>query len=538
MKRLITKIGVFCVLALLTVGCGNFLEEHSQNMAYLEDVSDLNELLLGECYMKRNYSVDSSDADQGVGKWSEIMTDNDEGYFFPYIHLLDDDTEEYTFGNSGSSERGFARVKAGHAHHWQADPFLDGDEVEIKNYHWQAIYRKIAVLNTILFEFDRLKSEEPDTALRVKVEGDATFLRAQYYFFLANTYARPYCKQTAATDLCIPLKLNHDIETGYFSRSPMQEVWSQIEADLLRSVATFRGTESTTVYRAGYAAACALLSRVYLFTEQYEKSVAYADSVLNLDVYALKDFNNYKGENATDGESPETIFTQGSHCIAALLGDLTTDQWSPKASGYSCSQDLMQVFNQYEDDLRLQVFMKDRREPGTGKRCVKLKDEDAGGEISDTYALRLPEVYLNKAEALACLGRDAEAIAVVQELRANRFPTGKLPSVSESGEQLVNFIRDERRRELCFEGHRWFDLRRYAVNSVYPYTKSITHRSLVPRNGKFEGTLEGTYVLNPYSEEEAAAWMLPIPQYAIEFNEGELKNEIRPEREMIPAENE
>lgn len=38
------------------------------------------------------------------------------------------------------------------------------------------------------------------------------------------------------------------------------------------------------------------------------------------------------------------------------------------------------------------------------------------------------------------------------------------------GEDLVNLIRDERRRELCFEGHRWFDLRRYAVNPKYPLT--------------------------------------------------------------------
>ena len=37
-----------------------------------------------------------------------------------------------------------------------------------------------------------------------------------------------------------------------------------------------------------------------------------------------------------------------------------------------------------------------------------------------------------------------------------------------TGEKLVEEIRLERRRELCFEGHRWFDLRRYAVCEKYP----------------------------------------------------------------------
>ena len=96
---------------------------------------------------------------------------------------------------------------------------------------------------------------------------------------------------------------------------------------------------------------------------------------------------------------------------------------------------------------------------------------------------------------------------------------------------MVNFIRDERRRELCFEGHRWFDLRRYAVNSVYPYEKEIRHISydFLEGSGVYRA---GTYVLKPYSQ-DAAAYMLPIPRYAIEFNEGTLTNEVRPSREVV-----
>ena len=42
-----------------------------------------------------------------------------------------------------------------------------------------------------------------------------------------------------------------------------------------------------------------------------------------------------------------------------------------------------------------------------------------------------------------------------------------------SGEELVDEIRNERRKELCLEGHRWFDLRRYAACVKYPFKKEI-----------------------------------------------------------------
>lgn len=46
---------------------------------------------------------------------------------------------------------------------------------------------------------------------------------------------------------------------------------------------------------------------------------------------------------------------------------------------------------------------------------------------------------------------------------------------TESGESLVTLIREERQCELCLEGHRWYDLRRYLVCEKYPYSKTITH---------------------------------------------------------------
>lgn len=70
-------------------------------------------------------------------------------------------------------------------------------------------------------------------------------------------------------------------------------------------------------------------------------------------------------------------------------------------------------------------------------------------------SLRLSEAYLILAEAV--YNTDEElALRMINELREKRYAEGKNYEVNYSGEELLNFIREERRRELCFEGQRWF----------------------------------------------------------------------------------
>lgn len=530
MKQTIKNINATVLLALSLCGCGNFLEQRSQNMAYLEHVKDLDELLIGQCYLPRNTSIDSVEADKSVSTWSQIAPVGGTSNFFPHIHLMDDDVEEYLAGNN-FNDQNYVRKVLGQLHAWQRVPLLDGESKEVKDMNWSGTYSRIAVLNTILHELENLRGDEADQELCNRVEGEAYFLRAQNYFWLANLYGRPYCKQTASMDVSVPLKVTHVIEDRFFARSPMTEVWGQIETDLLRAKEALRGVNNSTVNRANQAAAFALLSRVYLYMERYGEAVAYADSVLQNHHYHLLDFNNHRGAAVYAGSS-ETIFTQGPNIMAVIhCTPVYVTGASYAASGYTSSNDLLDCYKNHNDqDLRLNVFFCSRRN-GSGSRCLKMRNK-LNGEVSDAMALRLPEVYLNKAEALALAGRDGEAKTVLQELRRNRFKPEDLDEVTAGGKELVEFIRDERRRELCFEGHRWFDLRRYAVNTEYPYTKQIEHISYAWAQGAGVYA-QGKYVLQPY-DQDAAAYVLPIPPYAIEFNEGVLTNEERIERPMLP----
>ena len=86
--------------------------------------------------------------------------------------------------------------------------------------------------------------------------------------------------------------------------------------------------------------------------------------------------------------------------------------------------------------------------------------------VFDSFLLRSGEIYLNKAEAQAMLDQ-ADAINTMKELMNKRYADHKLPVIDGlSGKELIQFIREERRKELCFEGHRWFDLRRQGMPEI------------------------------------------------------------------------
>ena len=204
----VLKIWVLAAgVALALSSCSNFLEQRSQNMAYLENVEDLDELLLGECYLPKGESKTSYLANN-VNNWAGILA-NGSG-LFPAIHVLDDDVAEYLY--NPHTELNYSRLRLSQMHYWQRDPWRDSEYNEITDNNWGDTYRRIAVLNTILDEVDqfRVSDIQRDSTCN-RIEGEALFLRAQYYFWLANLYGQPYRKTFATTDLCIPLKTSEEV---------------------------------------------------------------------------------------------------------------------------------------------------------------------------------------------------------------------------------------------------------------------------------------------------------------------------------------
>lgn len=479
---------LLCLLTISTISCKKFLTAYSQNNSFVESAADLNEILLGDAYSNQLSSMYAMDDDEQLGTI--------------------DGTYKITM------EYGF--------HFWQAEPRINTEGyLTNTDQLFNNLYNRIARINAIIHNVPGLKEKGESEKELNRISGEARFLRAYYYFVLVNMYGKPYKPSTAAIDFGVPLKITPDIKDQFSSRSTTKQVYDLIISDLLEAEKELADANLTATIRANQASVQALLSKVHLFMENYEQALYYANQVMKTGRYKLKDLNFHtEGEDFLNRTTPEVIFTMGSSGVrGSLLQDI------PDRPYYRASDELISGYT--PQDLRLQVFfIKNSR--GEMKVAKKRKSVDANDEdVSDLFLLRLSEVYLNKAEALAGLERFEEARVTLQELKKNRFKPLELPPVSADGPELLNIIRQERRLELCFESHRWFDLRRYGVNSKYPFSKTITHRALVFTGSGYEDI--GYYELKPY-EQDAAAYIVPIANDEIAFNQGLLFNEPRPPR--------
>ena len=498
MKKLYLSI---IVLITFLSSCGDFLEEQSQDLAYATSCKDLSELLIGSGYMKHEQQNN--------------LNINGETPYYPWLFVMDDDVTAYTFGEV---ESGSPLDLIGSFYYWEVNPFTNGGR-PYDDYEWKRLYKHIASLNVIINKVTEFTGDPIEEQNRVM--GEARFLRAGYYFLLANFYAAPYEKENAHNTLGVPLKTTEYVEDKFYHRATLDSIYSQIIHDLKNAANVLKGIEQPSVYRVNEAAVYSFLSRVYLYMGEWQLALEACEKTEEFE-YQVLDLNQHSPTtDFTSSTSPETIFSQGTHALEFIFEE---GQWfnDYRVYAYQTSSELLNLYTT-DKDLRLSTFFK-----RTNNTILPRKVQKSGAtSVSDGFLIRFPEVLLNKAEALAMLGKEELAIETLNQLRRNRFKDHIVPEIPYSGEELVNFIRDERRRELCFEGHRWFDLRRYAVSSKYPLKKDIIHYKYANGSENKTGQLEGFYTLKAYPE--GKNWILPIPGFEIELNPDTMINNIREE---------
>ena len=154
--KIMNKINKYIVLAVFcmtAVGCGDFLEESSQDKDYIHSWKDLNELLLGDCYLPVN----------NTGAYTSY---NNLGMF---IHLLADEMEEQNLGNGINDAIGNVHHYMFGAVTWQPRIGASENNTEwyTENREWKAFYKYINVANNVIEE---AKSVPQDNSQ--EVEGD------------------------------------------------------------------------------------------------------------------------------------------------------------------------------------------------------------------------------------------------------------------------------------------------------------------------------------------------------------------------------
>lgn len=402
---------------------------------------------------------------------------------------------------------------------WQADVERTGDGgySDENNIMWRNLYNDILVANYILERADDIVGIEATDSRKSQLVGEAYFLRARAYMELVNIYAEPYDAKTANNPLSgVPLRSGTGITNNY-SRNTTAEVYAQIESDLTNAISAFdKSSETKSLWHPNKKAALLLLSRAYLYKEEWQKVVNTTTELIKLCPLGLYALNKNIADPFVRTANPEVFHTCG--VIAGALVDNASEgvlseipkiyrvDGSLSTPAYCVSDDLLSQFN--SDDMRLIMYFK-----GSAGKTIPAKWHPQFTNLGG-YSYRLAEAYLSRAEANAALGKSQEAVDDMKALLSKRIDgdyTSMLPDASDQT-AVRRFVLDQRRLELCFENHRWYDLRR----SQKWYPKDIKHIfSLSTSTSGYVGTVNSTETYTLRSTSPNYTFELPLSETTI-----------------------
>ena len=484
---------IFFMLVLLgSSSCSSFLEPSSQTEFVPKTATSLNEMLLGEAYPR---SVDG----QAV---------------FAMLPLFDDDLTCSDFAGTANANSAMSFTAYHALYSWQPDMFVTMDNMGVfyNNNSWKGLYIRIRGANAALDYLDDVAGSADEKAV---VRAQAHALRAFYYFQLVNLWGEPYNYNKKA--LGVPLKTTSAMEAMELPRNTVEEVYNLILDDLDKAEAFYEALPEEVRFRRDYRTSLPMVqllkSRVYLYMENWKDAATYAGKVINDWNFGLLNLNTLKAPTAQEPyynfltmDSPEVIWNFGSTndilTYTSVYISQTNGTEAITRKKFNASGGLLNGFGQ--GDLRkdryiVKEYADQSRYLPYGKMKFNYMHEPIGENVFG-MAFRVAEAYLNLAEAAAMDNDEATALSALNELRRNRIANYQDESRL-TGDELVEQIRRERRLELCFEGHRWFDLRRYGMPSF-------------SREWWDNGVLVKQYTL----EKNDPSYTLPVPQAVIEQN--------------------
>lgn len=470
--------------------CGSFLEEVSKDQTVPKSVNDYSQLLFGEAYV-RDLPAKS------IHTYLDIMTDD----------VKSDYRSKGSGANTTSQAYGYFT--------WQKDPEISKTGAVAGDQAWFTYYRMILFANITLNELDKLTGKEED---RIYLKGECHAIRAYAYFMLVNLYAQPYETATASSTPGVPINNLVSTEDVKLPRAKLSENYALIVDNLNQAIEAFNATSKKgSIYRWNRQATELLASRVYLYMKEYDKAIAHSSKLLELSpqLYNLAHKKTEDAQSAfLNSRNPEILFSYGHYFIPYFA--------SGARAGFPVSDDLIKAYDTGDCRYNLKdgAFIRRVGVFLSGRKIVPYKNADTGTSQVFGFALRTAEAYLNRAEAYAEKGEIDKAMADLNTLRKHRFLTTNYRELNaQTKEKAIELVRKERRLELCFEQHRWFDLRRWD-------RPEITHVFVandVPLTTQ-------TFVL----KKDDPAYTLPIP-IGVTVNDSQLAdtNHERPDREAL-----
>ena len=388
--------------------------------------------------------------------------------------------------------------------------YLWSNTEDVTSNLWAYAYMTIARVNNVLNALETLDEPGITEEQTDQLKGECYFLRALAYHDLVRLYAQQYSSGAGAPG--VPVVLISEIGTP--ARNTVGEVYDLIVNDLkaaetlLGAAASREGTD-TKAYASKYAAQ-ALLSRVYLYMGKWQDAADYATKVINSGTFILYTADEFAtvddgGVWGTEAGGSEIIFevygSEGNDPPTNLEGPLSWDAvgyiLSPDGYGdVGASKDLIDMYE--AGDVRANMFTNSTNYPNDFW-STKYPGKSGNLKESNVPVLRLSEMYLTRAEAINKGASISGVTAVddINEIRTNR-------GASEKSSVSISDILNERRMELCFEGHQLFDLAR---------TKSALTRN------DYEGAVNKDIPFPDYR------WAMPIPKAELDANANMVQND-------------
>ena len=489
------SIVIIGILTCFFWGCSDFLEEKSQSEVRPSTVTDMEKILQGEGYFTQSEG-------NLFNEKTDIFTDNmrcndisQSMYYLSYKARRDQERYYFCWDKTMFNENG------------------GGENVSF----WYIPYDGIKGCNLVLEYIDQMSG---NATKREYLRGEAHVLRGFYYFMLVNFFGLPYNFGDPNVNLGVPIKLTAGVTDEKLKRNTVAEVYRQIEKDLQEGAKLMKENKIEVDFvRLNHLAAYALLSRMYLYMEDWDNALKYADLVLDekSDLLNLSSLG-YSGGTYSRYTPDEILWgcLKYQDYNTSIIYPFTLSEEFGNLFGIDVDGDNKDIrfstkFVTYIKKFSETIFDADYQYIKTVSGLAAVNKCNNSAENYDG-GVRVAELYLNRAEVYARkyeeTGNDdfgRQALEDLNKLRRCRFEDGYVDKKTEdfaTGKDLLDFCLRERRRELSGEGnHRWFDLRRLGM-------PEIKHTFFLVEGENQYFTLE----------EEDSRYALPIPDKVRERN--------------------
>jgi starch-binding outer membrane protein, SusD/RagB family len=482
MKKYIIIISLF-MFAISFISCNDFLdlEPLSNNIWIQNESSD---------------SVIYKTADEVETALSGVYADFRNEYF------------ELDYFVNGDAQSDDAYAGADNPNNFQIDDYsIDALNTNVSR-DWAYLYAMIGKANIVINNTMSCPDPALTDARKEEIIGEASFIRAYCYFYAVQLWGDVPLQLTEVQTVSAEL-LPEIYPLLFPARAPMDSVYKQIIKDLEVAVQVVK---PTAVHK-GFittGAVNAILAKVYATIEprDYNKVVQYCDAVIAGPYSLLPNYDDLWGIEENTSESIFEINYEGTS---------TNSNWG--ASMFRGSDwkkfniptnDLVKAFTDEGDEIRMNssiIFLEagfpDTHWPIDNYPFINKWRQFSSPSPQNYIFLRLADILLLKAEALNELG-DVQGAADLVDMIRNRVDLPNTTASDQSSMRLA--IEKERRLELAFEGHRWFDLKR-------------TGRAIEVMNNAVDGTGQS---LGYNLTENKLVW--PIPQAELDRNNSLLQN--------------